>query len=107
MRKLMFPAAAATTVAVSIGLAMAGEAVVAQKDKKFGKDAIAVGVGDTVKFVNEDSVAHNVHSRGAAETFDLGVQKPGETSGHTFSKPGTYKVRCAIHPKMKLDITVK
>jgi plastocyanin len=39
--------------------------------------------------------------------FDLRRQAPGATSTVPFPKEGTAEVRCSIHPKMKLIVTVK
>ena len=90
----------------SVSAAMAAEVVLTQKDKAFDKSEITLNKGDSIKFVNADTIAHNVHSR-SGEKFDLGVQKPGDSSSHTFASDGTFKVRCAIHPKMKVEVTVK
>ena len=32
---------------------------------------------------------------------------PGDVLKVAFAKPGSYQVRCAIHPKMKIDVTVQ
>lgn len=98
--------AAAIMVLASGTMAQAAEVVVTQKAKKFDKKKVEISKGDSIKFVNADSIAHNVHSRGAGK-FDLGVQKPGSSSSQTFAAAGKYKIRCAIHPKMKLKVTVK
>ena len=87
-------------------VAHAAEHVVTQKSKKFDQKTITIGKGDSVKFVNNDSITHNVHSRSAPDKFDLGAQKPGTASSHVFDKAGKFKVRCAIHPKMKVTVTV-
>jgi plastocyanin len=107
MRQLAFAGVVAALVFATGVPATAAEAVVHQKGKSFDKDSVAINKGDSVKFVNDDSVAHNVHSRSSGGAFDLGVQKPGTSSSHTFASDGTFRVRCAIHPKMKLTVTVK
>jgi plastocyanin len=38
---------------------------------------------------------------------DKGLQKPGETINQLFDKSGKFVVRCSIHPKMKMTVTVK
>ena len=87
--------------------AVAAEIVVKQGGKKFDPKKISLSAGDSIKFVNDDSITHNVHSRSAGNKFDLGGQKPGTAVSYTFAKAGKVKVRCAIHPKMKLTVTVK
>lgn len=89
------------------GQALAAEVVVNQAGKKFDQKKITINKGDSIKFVNNDKVAHNVHSTSAGGKFDMGVQKPGTSSSHKFATAGKFKVRCAIHPKMKIKVTVK
>ena len=60
----------------------------------------------SIKFVNADKMGHNINSKGA-DSFDLGLQKPGADMSRKFAKAGKYKLRCTIHPKMKLKVTVK
>lgn len=85
----------------------AEEHVVKQKNKAFSTKKLTVKVGDSVKFVNEDSFAHNVFSLSAAKSFDLGSFGNGGTKTVTFDKPGKVEVECAVHPDMRLDIEVK
>ena len=102
-----------TLTLAGVGLAVAGmawasqEHAVAQKNKSFSVKKLTVKVGDTVKFVNEDSFAHNVFSLSAAKSFDLGSFGNGGTKTVTFDKPGKVEVECAVHPDMRLDIEVK
>lgn len=80
---------------------------VVQKDKKFGTKNLAVKVGDSVSFKNEDGFSHNVFSLSDAKTFDLGSYPQGQSKKVTFDKPGSVEVECAIHPEMKMDIEVQ
>ena len=95
-----------------IGLLIVGAAwaaqehVVAQKNKSFAVKKLTVKVGDTVKFVNEDSFAHNVFSLSAAKSFDLGSFGNGGSKSVTFDKAGKIEVECAVHPDMRMDIEV-
>jgi plastocyanin len=57
-------------------------------------------------FRNDDAVVHNVFSSDAAFRFNLRAQAPGASTAVAFDQPGTFHVRCAIHPNMKLDVTV-
>jgi plastocyanin len=87
--------------------ATGGRHVVGQKNKKFSESEITVRVGDTVVFVNDDDIVHNVYSRSECCKFNVKAQAPGTSSAIKFDKPGTVEVRCAIHPKMKLKIHVQ
>lgn len=60
---------------------------------------LVVTRGDTVKFLNHDSVAHNVYSPDGTP-YNLGTFKPGEERTHTFDEPGAYTQLCSIHPEM-------
>jgi len=84
----------------------AQEHVVAQKNKSFSVKKLTVKVGDSVKFVNEDSFAHNIFSLSAAKSFDLGSFGNGGSKSVTFDKPGKVEVECAVHPDMRLDVEV-
>lgn len=84
--------------------ARAEEVIVSQKEKTFAPGTVTVKKGQTVTFSNDDSVAHNVFSKGAK--FNLKIQAPGERKSFSFDEPGTHEVRCAIHPKMILRVTV-
>jgi plastocyanin len=85
----------------------AEEHLVSQKNKAFSTKKMTIKVGDSVKFVNEDSFAHNVFSLSAAKSFDLGSFGNGGSKAITFDKPGKVEVECAVHPDMRLDIEVK
>jgi plastocyanin len=88
-------------------VAFANEVVITQEDKAFSEKAISIKPGDSVKFVNKDDIVHDVHSTTDGYDFDLGSQQPGSETSYTFAQPGKVKVRCAIHPKMKLEVTVE
>ena len=88
--------------------AHAGEISVSQKDKTFAPESVSVKVGDTVKFLNDDDVTHNVIAKSpAGDSKNNGAQKPGETVSVVFDKPGDHEVRCGIHPKMKMTVKVQ
>ena len=114
MHGFRFPVASAT-IAAFLGLALLGvappaagdEVHVTQKDKTFLPGEVKLKVGDKIVFHNEDPFVHNMFSRSEGSEFNLKLQKPGEDLSQTFEKPGTKLVRCAIHPKMKLLVTVE
>jgi plastocyanin len=89
------------------GGAGAEEHVVAQKNKAFSVKKLTVKVGDSIKFVNEDSFAHNVFSLSGPKSFDLGSFGNGGSKSVSFDKPGKVEVECAVHPDMRLDVEVK
>jgi plastocyanin len=85
---------------------VADEHTIVQKDRAFSQTEIAIKVGDTITFKNADDVTHNVFSVSPGMEFDIRRQPPGGSSTVTFAKEGRAEVRCSIHPKMKLLVTV-
>jgi plastocyanin len=88
-------------------VAAAADHPVEQKDRSFSQTEITIHPGDTITFKNEDSVTHNVFSMTKGMEFDIRRQAPGGSSTVPFSKEGVAEVRCSIHPKMKLIVTVQ
>ncbi|HEY3741071.1 MAG TPA: plastocyanin/azurin family copper-binding protein [Bryobacteraceae bacterium] len=84
-----------------------GEHLVIQKDRAFSVTELTIKPGESVVFWNADEVPHNVFSNSNGMQFDIRRQAPGESSTVPFPKEGVAEVRCAIHPKMKLIVTVK
>src|SRR5262245_13995408 len=78
----------------------------AQKNKTFNPHVLAVPLGSTVEFPNNDPIYHNVFSLSGPQPFDLGLYRAGETRPRTFTSPGTYRVFCNIHPQMTAIIVV-
>jgi plastocyanin len=77
-----------------------------QKNKTFQPHVLAVPVGSTVEFPNNDGIYHNVFSLSGPQPFDLGLYRAGETRPRTFADAGIYRVFCNIHPQMSAIIVV-
>lgn len=86
--------------------AWAATLTVEQRGRSFGVPELSVKVGDTVSFINNDIYGHNVYSDTEGAIFDIGLQEPGEILGVTFDEAVVAKVRCRIHPLMRLQVTV-
>jgi len=67
---------------------------------------LAVPVGSTVSFPNEDPISHNLFSLSSANSFDLGLYRAGAGKSHTFTAPGVVNVYCNVHPQMSSVIHV-
>jgi plastocyanin len=80
--------------------------VLTMKSKAFAPHVLAIGVGTTVDFPNEDPILHNVFSV-SGEGFDLGLYKRPKSGSRTFDKPGIYTVYCNIHPQMSATVVVR
>jgi plastocyanin len=79
---------------------------VAQKDKKFVPDLVAITVGEHITFPNNDAFLHNVFSQSNARKFDLGSFRRGDAKDKDFPDPGVVDVYCNIHPEMAATILV-
>lgn len=104
---MMKPFTVAVLLAFAAGSVTAYAAqTISQKGKAFSASAITVKSGEAVTFVNDDSVTHNIMSTSAGNAFNLGPQAPGASAPVTFKAAGEVMVGCAIHPHMKLKVTV-
>jgi len=64
-------------------------------------------VGTSVKFLNSDSVMHNVYTPSkAADRFNLGSWPKGQTKAYTFTKAGEVRLLCNVHPEMEAWVIV-
>jgi plastocyanin len=104
----LVPATTAATTA-KVGVAdSSGDITVGQKNREFTVKAARVKVGGTIKFVNDDTVAHNIIvTVPGGKLRNTGVQEPGQSASMQFGEPGTYDVECAIHPQMKMMVNVQ
>jgi plastocyanin len=104
--RALFLFAALVTALLSLPVAASQEHVVAQKDKAFTIKTLSIKAGDKVAFRNDDGYSHNIFSLTDAMPFDLGSYGSGQSKTVTFSKPGKFEIECAIHPDMRMLITV-
>lgn len=87
-------------------LAAGSERVMAQRDTAFVPSGLAVTVGSTVSFPNQDPFFHNVFSYSSAKRFDLGRYPEGETKEVAFDEPGVVELLCEVHDFMRGVIVV-
>jgi plastocyanin len=73
---------------------------------QFNPKAVTVKVGQKVKWVNEDTVAHNVTSQ-SGETIKSSTFGHGGSFVFTPKKAGQIKYVCTIHPGMDGTLTVQ
>jgi plastocyanin len=79
-----------------------------QRGQTFSEKSVSVSVGDSLIFANHDDVTHNIGVvNDDDDATDLGLEKPGETVTYKFDKAGRFKVRCSIHPSMKMAVKVQ
>lgn len=67
---------------------------------------LAIPLGSTVTFPNDDPISHNLFSLSANNSFDLGLYRRGGGKSQTFDTPGLVNVYCNVHPSMSAVIQV-
>ena len=80
---------------------------VIQKGRAFHPAEVTVTRGESLTFTNNDDFIHQIYVQGSGFAFDSDERNPGQDITETFTAPGTFEVRCHIHPKMKLVVHVK
>ena len=80
--------------------------IVTQREKTFLPHVLAVPVGTSVQFRNDDRIYHNVFSIAKPNEFDGGIRATGATYVKTFSQPGVVQLLCNIHATMSAFVVV-
>ena len=93
--------------AVRVGFALGVEVIVSQKNRAFSPNAVELALGDTLSIHNDDQFVHDVLVNSQNFSFDSGEQGVGQNVQIKFPTAGHYRVTCAIHPKMRLEVDVK
>jgi plastocyanin len=83
-----------------------GGNTVAIKNFAFAPAALTVRTGTRVTWTNQDSDAHTVTSTGSGGPLSSPAMDTGGTFSFTFTKAGTYRYLCTIHPFMTATVTV-
>jgi plastocyanin len=79
---------------------------ITQKGAMFSPHVLAIVVGTTVEWPNNDDILHNVFSISEARPFDLELYKAPVVKSVTFDKPGRVDVFCSIHTRMSCIVLV-
>jgi plastocyanin len=82
-------------------------ATVVMRGKAFAPHVVAVPVGGTVDFPNQDPIFHNAFSVSGDNRFDLELYKRPKVGSWTFKAPGVVRVYCNIHPQMSAVVLVR
>ena len=85
----------------------AGPILVSQKGRTFAPGKLTVSRGDVVRFLNDDEYTHHVFMKSTSFNYDSGEIEAGKFAETAMTVPGSFEVRCAIHPKMRLVLEVK
>ena len=88
----------------------ASEPSCAESGSCFSPSEVTIGIGDSVTWHNDSTVAHTVTSGnpedGPDGLFDTGLFLSGDTFSHTFTEAGEYQYFCSIHPWMTGTVIV-
>jgi plastocyanin len=104
MKSIAF--AAALGMIVGCAAALAAERPINQKGKAFSDTEVTIKKGDTLLFINDDTITHNIFSTSTGNTFNIGAQAPGVSTPVKFATAGEANVLCAIHPRMQMVVKV-
>lgn len=90
----------------------AGTVRIVAKDVAFQSPSGTATAGSPfdIDFVNQDGFPHNVElvDAGGAKVFSGDMVSGGEVTYHvTALSPGTYHVKCVVHPDMDQTLTVQ
>jgi plastocyanin len=110
MRCFPFNFLPAAAVMLAAPAAFAATTTVVQSGQAFSETELSVKAGDHIKFSNQDDVNHNILIQSGDDdddAKDMGVQPPGGAVDVPFDKAGKFKIRCHIHPSMKLTVSVE
>lgn len=95
---------AALLVIASLVVAATAYAATTSVSWKVGTNkTVKIKKGGTVKWVWADSAPHNVQGAGFKSKT---VAKRGFTFSHRFTKKGTFKLHCVVHPSMTTTVKV-
>ena len=83
------------------------ENLVSQKNRKYSPTDMTIKAGDTVKIVNDDIFLHHAFVDSDNFEFDSGSMEEGDKTEITFTEAGEFQIKCAIHPRMTLNVTVE
>jgi plastocyanin len=98
---------AATAALIAIGM-LAGPSSAADKwvtmyDSKYLPGPVTIRPGDTVTWVNDDDLPHDAVGNG----WSTPLLNKGDSHAVTFTKAGTYRYTCTIHPAMSSRVIVR
>jgi len=94
-------------VALGVSALAADMLTVSQRDRQFRPASLQITRGEAIRIVNDDKVTHHIYVDAPQMKFDSGEQPVGTTVELRFDQAGNFTVRCAIHPTMRLQVTVE
>ncbi len=80
---------------------------VSQRDRQFSASSIVVPLGGVLRVKNDDEFIHQIYINAPTMIYESDEQEPGRAVDVRLTKPGTFEVRCHIHPRMLMQVTVR
>ena len=94
------PTPSTTSVSIPVGAQALGTAA-------YVPNPVTVAAGSTVRWTNNDTIAHTSTSTASPAVFNSGTIPAGGSFSFTFQNAGTYSYKCSFHPGMVGTITVQ
>ena len=88
-------------------VAWAEAITIRMQDGDYAPNKIEARIGDTLVFVNDDVMDHEVFVPTEEHGVDLGKQAPAATTELPLGKAGSFDVECVFHPHMLLQVQVR
>jgi hypothetical protein len=82
------------------------DGVLLASDRGLAPAALAVAVGQSVRFASQADLYHRLFSYSEANAFDLGVLRRGESKSLRFHEPGVVRIYCSLHPSERAVVFV-
>ena len=103
MKTLIPMMALAATLVMATEASAQTDHTVVMSNMSYGKIPAGLKVGDTITWVNKDTVPHTVTARDHG--FDLRIM-PGKSAKQTLEKAGVFPFFCTYHTMMRGTLTV-
>ncbi len=106
MTRVAIPAVALISALTTALPVAAAEHIVHMAGADYAPNRISARVGDTIRFINDDGMNHDVFVPTLGHAIDLGRQEPGDERVMALGKSGAIEVECVFHGHMLLTVTV-
>ena len=78
------------------------------EDYEFSEPTITIKSGDSIEWAQKGQYPHTVTSTEGPESFESSIMRnQGETFSYTFTRRGTYRYKCDVHPVMSGVVIVE
>ena len=96
-------AGALLLLGAAAGPSIAVDKWVTMFDSKYLPGVVTIEPGDTVTWVNDDDLPHDAAGNG----WSTPILTKGDSASVTFTRAGTYRYSCTIHPEMRSAVFVR